>query len=143
MAFTLTKESKKFLGKGWNFPFKVDGRGGVAKSENEIHIQQSIIQILLISFGERIMRRGFGSGLFELPFEPNDDLLEKRIQIDVVEALDTWEPRIETLDVSVIRDERIPERADILLSYRVIRENVIENMVIPFALTGEKPVVIG
>ena len=70
-----------FLGKGLGFPFHFERRSGGAHvssantTEHE-HIQESIIQILGTSPGERFMLPEFGSRLKSLVFEANDEVLK-------------------------------------------------------------------
>ncbi len=72
------------------------------KTISEIaHIKQSITNILTTPIGSRIMRRDYGSRLFERIDQPiNGDLIAE-IYSDVVEALFTWEPRFEVEQVTV------------------------------------------
>ena len=65
------------------------------------HIKQSITNILTTPIGSRIMRRDYGSRLFERIDQPiNGDLIAE-IYSDVVEALFIWEPRFEVEQVTV------------------------------------------
>ena len=72
------------------------------KTISEIaHIKQSITNILTTPIGSRIMRRDYGSRLFERIDQPiNGDLIAE-IYSDVVEALFIWEPRFEVEQVTV------------------------------------------
>lgn len=133
---TRSEIAKKFLGRGWTFPIQVDGRGGISLSSEEELVKQSILQILFTSFGERVMLRLFGSGLQDLVFEPADELIEREVDAEVRDPLARWERRIDILDVSTIPDPQQPELINIILSYRLIRENRIGNLIIPFALTA-------
>jgi len=72
------------------------------KTISEIaHIKQSISNILSTPLGSRVMRRDYGSRLFERIDQPvNGDLIAE-IYSDVVEALFTWEPRFEVEQVTL------------------------------------------
>jgi phage baseplate assembly protein W len=72
------------------------------KTISEIaHIKQSITNILTTPIGSRIMRRDYGSRLFEKIDQPiNGDLIAE-IYSDVIEALFIWEPRFEVEQVTV------------------------------------------
>ena len=139
---TNTETIKKFLGRGWTFPLQVNTRGGISQSAGEELVKQAILQILITAFGERVMLREFGSGLPDLVFEPNDDLLDRLVDADVRDALVTWERRIDVLSVTLIRDPNRVELANIILNYRLIRENRSGNLVIPFVLSGESTLVL-
>ncbi|MBU6141414.1 MAG: GPW/gp25 family protein [Proteobacteria bacterium] len=63
------------------------------------HIKQSIANILSTPLGSRVMRRDFGSRLFERIDQPiNGDLIAE-IYSDIVEVISTWEPRFEVEQV--------------------------------------------
>ena len=88
-----------FLGKGLGFPFHFERRSGGAHvssantTEHE-HIQESIIQILGTSPGERFMLPEFGSRLKSLVFEANDEVLKGLIRHYIVEAIKRWDKRV-------------------------------------------------
>ncbi len=72
------------------------------KAISEIaHIKQSIANILTTSIGSRVMRRDYGSRLFERIDRPLNGELIAEIYSDIVEALFTWEPRFEVEQVAV------------------------------------------
>lgn len=65
------------------------------------HLKQSITNILTTPIGSRVMRREYGSKLFEKIDRPLNGELIAEIYSDVVEALYDWEPRFELIQVSV------------------------------------------
>ncbi len=72
------------------------------KNISEIaHIKQSIANILTTPIGSRVMRRDYGSRLFEKIDRPTNGELIVEIYSDIVEALFTWEPRFEVEQVTV------------------------------------------
>jgi phage baseplate assembly protein W len=72
------------------------------KTISEIaHIKQSIASILTTPIGSRIMRRNYGSRIFEKIDNPINGELIAEIYSDVVEALFIWEPRFEVEQVTV------------------------------------------
>ena len=77
---------------------KTTGRplGGVA------HLRQSIADILTTPIGSRVMRRDYGSRLFQRIDAPITGDLVAEIYADVVEALFNYEPRFEVSNVSVV-----------------------------------------
>lgn len=66
------------------------------------HISQSIQDILTTPRGSRLMRRDYGSDLFELIDQPQSAALSLRLMAATVMALSTWEPRIK---ISALRIE--------------------------------------
>ena len=65
------------------------------------HLKQSIANILHTRIGSRVMRRTFGSNLFERIDQPQNDLTRVGIIADIAEALDKWEPRFSLKQVKL------------------------------------------
>lgn len=81
----------------------MNASSGHAITDNE-HIAQSIGDILLTPIGSRVMRRAYGSQLFNLIDQPVDNAITKlRVMSAIYSALYLWEPRIS--------DQYHPERA--------------------------------
>lgn len=68
--------------------------GSTITNENQ-HIRQSIADILLTPIGSRVMRREYGSQLFELLDRPINNALLLQIAGASVMALKKWEKRVE------------------------------------------------
>lgn len=91
---------KEFLGRGWRFPFGFDGaEGGVAYSEHEQNIRESITIILGTKPGERHTLPEFGCRIYEQMFSPHTRASAAIIAHHVEDALARWEPRIEVTKV--------------------------------------------
>jgi phage baseplate assembly protein W len=73
-----------------DFPFHFDTRGRTAQAGDADHIRDLIFQVLFSSPGERVMRPDFGSGLLQLVFAPNSDVLAAATQALVQGALQQW-----------------------------------------------------
>ena len=96
---------KEFLGRGWKFPFQFDrATGGVAYSEYEQNIKESITVILGTKPGERQMLPEFGCRMHELMFSANTQATANSVAAYVKEALVRWEPRIEVTQVQAWPD---------------------------------------
>ena len=65
------------------------------------HLRQSIIDILTTPIGSRVMRRDYGSRLFELIDAPVNRETLVDYYAAVAEALDLWEPRIQLQQVDI------------------------------------------
>jgi hypothetical protein len=124
-----------FLGLGWDFPIRLSEGGQIETTrDGDESVRQSIWTILATSPGERVMRPGFGCGVHDLVFGVNNAATATAVSGAVREALATWEPRIDVLDVSAAAD---PSRANVLLieiSYQVRSTNSRFNLVYPFYL---------
>jgi phage baseplate assembly protein W len=130
----MEKDTKEFLGSGWKFPIEVNKRGGVALTEYEEKIRESILIILQTAKGERVMLPEFGCDIHNFVFEVINTSIVTMIKSAVREALILWEPRIEVLGIEAIT-ERISQ-GDLLISvdYRVRSTNNEFNLVYPFYL---------
>lgn len=73
-----------------DFPYHFDSRGRTAETDEADHIRDLIVQVLFTSPGERVMRPTFGSGLLQLVFAPNSDVLAATTQMLVQGALQQW-----------------------------------------------------
>jgi phage baseplate assembly protein W len=124
---------KEFLGVGWGFPVKLDKDGALERAEYEESVRQSIWTILGTARGERMMRPGFGCGIYELVFEINDVTTAGKVAQAVREALLAFEPRIDVRDVHV-RPEQQGEVLLITIDYEVRATNNAFNLVYPFYL---------
>ncbi|NJL21975.1 MAG: GPW/gp25 family protein [Leptolyngbyaceae cyanobacterium SM1_3_5] len=129
---------KAFLGVGWAFPPQLQLDGEIALSAYEEDIHQSIHIILGTTPGERVMRPDFGSGLYALVFEPISTTTIELVKFRVEEALIAWEPRIDSITVSVTAMP-VLGRLLINIDYRVRSTNTFYNLVYPFYLLEAKP----
>jgi phage baseplate assembly protein W len=126
-------EQKAWLGRGWAFPVRIDpATGGIAVSEYEADIRQSIRTILSTARGERVMRADFGCGIHDLVFEVVDVSTLTRVETSVREAMAKFEARIEVLSVFVDPRDAAEGALTVELEYRVRRTNQIGNLVFPF-----------
>jgi len=75
----------------------------------DAHLAQSIGDILSTPIGTRVMRRDYGSALFELLDAPMNALTRLRLFAATAVALARWEPRLKLTRVSVA-DPAVPGR---------------------------------
>lgn len=124
------------LGVGWNFPIELDDgtQPRFSIAEYEESVRQSILIILSTAKGERMMRPDFGSGLSELVFAVNGPATQAMAAFEAREALETWEPRIEVLDVETTVSGSRDEQLLIYIDYRVRTTDNRFNLVYPFYL---------
>jgi phage baseplate assembly protein W len=73
-----------------DFPFRIDGRGGAATTNDEDHIRDMIEQFLFTNAGERVNRPEFGSGLLQMVFAPNSPELASALQFTIQSGLQRW-----------------------------------------------------
>jgi len=128
-----------FLGVGWAFPPRVEADGTIAEAVYEEDIRQAIRIIIFTNRAERVMRPDFGAGLNEFIFESINTTTMALIETRVREALITWEPRIDVVDVTVTSDTSERNKLLIDLTYRVRATNTQHNLVYPFYLEEGTP----
>jgi phage baseplate assembly protein W len=127
--------ARNFLGRGWKYPVEIDRSGGIAVSEHDESIRQSILIILGTAPGERVMRPHFGCEIHELVFAPNNLSTASLAAHYCIEALTKWEPRIEEVEASAEPSTDNPNRLDILIKYKVRATNNTRNLVYPFYIS--------
>lgn len=129
---------REFLGRGWQFPIRVNPRGGLSYSVAEQDIVEALWIILSTSPGERQMLPRFGCGIHDFVFAPNSASTRGSIGNAVRKGLTTWEPRIDLVDVRVDSAPGEPNKLLIRIDYRVRSTNAYHNLVYPFYLKEGK-----
>jgi phage baseplate assembly protein W len=124
--------SRNFLGRGWKYPVEVDRAGGIAMSELDESIRQSLLVILGTAPGERVMRPNFGCNIHDLVYAPNNLNTASLAAHYCIEALGKWEPRIEEVEAHADASEDDANRLDITIKYKVRATNTSRNLVYPF-----------
>ena len=69
--------------------------------EGMAHLKQSIIDILTTPIGTRVMRREYGSRIYQLVDNPMDDEFAIELFAATAEALEKWEPRFRLEQVQI------------------------------------------
>lgn len=138
-----------FLGKGAKYPFTFDSiTGGVKRSSSEEYnvgapvirgtqldkINGSLHHILTTPLGSRLFLPDFGSNLYRLVFEPNNDVFSGMARVYISDAISKWEKRIIILTIDILTNtaDRINHTAKININYRVISTQITGNYVYPF-----------
>lgn len=124
----------EFLGKGWRFPIRVNGRGGLSFVSGAQSIAESIWIILSTPLKSRTMRPRFGCGIHDYVFAPNNATTRALITQQVQRSLLRWEPRIDVLDVRIESHPETPNTLMINVDYRIRANNAFHNVVYPFYL---------
>jgi uncharacterized protein len=126
-------ENRDFLGRGWRFPVRITSTGGIALSDGEEKVRQSIEIILATSPGEYPMSPDFGCGVHDLVLEANTEALHGLATQRVRDALVRNEPRIDVLDVRA-RSGSDDAQLIVEVDYRLRANNAVFNLVYPFFL---------
>jgi len=127
------------IGTGVAFPLRVDRLGGLALSTGDTDVQEAIDVILGTAPGERPMRPEFGCGIHDHVFSNIDASTVATIEVDIREALDRWEPRIEVLDIDPDLSRMDDGVLLIDITYQLRATNDVRNLVYPFYVIPEEP----
>jgi phage baseplate assembly protein W len=73
------------------FPFAVRGDGLIAVTgDGDASLRGRVLQVLFTAPGERVNLPELGCGLFDLVFDPNNDILAAATQFTIGQALMRW-----------------------------------------------------
>jgi len=133
--------SEPFLGTGWRFPILPDEAGRLGYAVGEQSIEHCLRALLLTATGERVMRPDFGTKAQESVFAPGSVQNLRDLERSIVEAVRTYEPRVELDGVRAEADPADESRVTVTVEYRIRRTNTKANIVFPFylGLTGSTP----
>lgn len=117
---------------GMTFPQQLNGSGFLEfSSDVQVLVKCSIHQILGTRIGERVMLPQFGSRLYELIFEPIDDITVALARVYTIEAIEKWEPRVELNDV-VVNVNPDQQRVEIIGSYVITNSDITDEFSVAF-----------
>ncbi len=124
--------NRSYLGQGIKFPLSVDNYGKISLQSDLQLVRQSIVRILNTPVGSCFMNRDFGSHIYDLQFEPNDDILKSLLDYFITDAVEKWEGRVELLDVSIYDDAKKPEQVNCSVTYKLKQSEEIDSFIYPF-----------
>jgi phage baseplate assembly protein W len=126
--------SASFLGRGFSFPIRPDGTGGLGYAEGEAHVEQSLRILLLTALGERVMRPGLGCKAPSLVFAPGSVQYLRLLETSVREAVRDWEARVELEEVNAEATPGNENHVMVHIAYTIRANNTRGNLVFPFYL---------
>jgi phage baseplate assembly protein W len=73
------------------------------------HLKQSIVDILSTPIGSRVMRRNYGSRIFDLIDKPINKELFPQIYAAIADTLQKWEPRfkLEKITITEVKESHV------------------------------------
>lgn len=74
----------------------------VSRLKNEQAIRQSVKNLVLTNYGERLFQPTIGSNVYRSLFDPNDQFLANSLETSVRQTITANEPRVNVLDVRVL-----------------------------------------
>jgi uncharacterized protein len=101
-------------------------------------VRQSVLMLLSIRPGERLMRPDYGCNLHQLVFSPNDDTTAGIAIYLVRTAIQQWEPRIDIHALDAYPDPLNPNVLVISLQYQVRMTKTNEEIQLSLNLSGEE-----
>lgn len=128
----MNTQQTDFVGRGINFPMRVDASGSIALSSAAGDVDSAMRMIMSTAPSERVMRPDFGCKIWNLLFEPINANTMGLMAVAVYEALGQWEPRVDVEDVTVLPDDADHGRVTIEIAYRIKATNDRRNLVYPF-----------
>jgi uncharacterized protein len=131
---------QSFIGQGWGFPLRTDSTGSISLSSGDREIAEAIRLILSTSPGERPMRPNFGCRIHDRVFDHADGNTISQIKMDVWDALQFWEPRVDVMAVTVTHEEDSRQNQVFYIDvvYSVKGTNDRRNLVFPFYMIPEE-----
>jgi phage baseplate assembly protein W len=128
MALTAVQE--QLIGKGIVFPFILEEQGRIEIKGGIPLIRASLTNILSWPYADRYFLKEFGSRLYELIDEPNDDVLKSLVRQFIIDSIEIWEKRIKLTGVNMERTN--PQTLNVQISYRVIATQQEDSFIFPF-----------
>ncbi len=129
---------REFIGRGLQFPLRVDAQGGLALTRGGREVEESIRVILETAPGERVMRPEFGCRAWELMFAPRNAETEATLVEFVQEALALWEPRIDVAEITLVEDPHYDDSIMLVnIRYRIKQSHDERSIVFPFYIMNE------
>jgi phage baseplate assembly protein W len=86
-AVTLVHAEPGGVPSGLGFPFGVTASGAVGAQQGDALLRGKVLQLLLTAPGERINQPEYGTGLRDLVFDPDNDILAATTEFTVTRAL--------------------------------------------------------
>lgn len=134
-----------FLGRGLTAPLQRDGRGDFATATGDDLLRSNVRLILgaiassPYTRGELPWRPEFGSLLYILRFRNNNETLRQLAQEYVIDAIQTWEPRVSVTDVR-IRQNIGEGTLEMIVRYDVLnrqRDTIAQGVTLSMSLPAE------
>ena len=101
--------------------------GDVTRVKNEVSVRQSIKNLILTNYGERLFQPSIGSNVNRSLFEPNDDVLAEDLRYHIEKTLVDFEPRarVQLIDVTPLPLE---DKIAINIVYSLINSTQLQSV---------------
>lgn len=130
-AQTLTKEKRIEYFSDFKTSFTLTPVGDqLARTTNENSVYQALRNLIQTKPGERLFNPNFGCYLANLLFEHNIDENLATAERYIRDAIDSFEPRVQVISVSVTNDDARPHDVYVNLNFRIINNEEPQNITI-------------
>jgi phage baseplate assembly protein W len=101
--------------------------GDVTRVKNEVSVRQSIKNLILTNYGERLFQPTIGSNVNRSLFEPNDDVLAEDLRYHIEKTIVDFEPRarVQIIDVQPFPDN---DKININIVYSLINSTQLQSV---------------
>ncbi|MDH4581239.1 hypothetical protein E8F20_05035 [Pseudomonas sp. BN415] len=101
------------------FPFRIgdDGRS-VAPADDDAHVRDELLQLLLTSPAERLFLPDFGGGVRKLVFEPASEALRGVVKARITNGLTRWLGHRLTVELIEVVWDDAAATLEVTLKYR-------------------------
>jgi phage baseplate assembly protein W len=121
---------------GFAFPFQLDpATGGVKTASGDAKLRANLVHIILTNVGERVMRRGYGSGVRQLVQDPNNSALWAVVRHQIGKSIGRLEPRVQLQELAVAQSDA-GGTLDVTVTYLVTRTQVVQTLNVPIVLNS-------
>lgn len=105
--------------------------GDLITVKDEAAVTQSIRNLILTKFGEKLMDPTIGSDVYNMLFEPLDAFSGMELKDKILNTIRNFEPRVEVIELEVIALDDLDDSVAVSLTYRIIGEpKIIQNQFI-------------
>ena len=104
--------------------FAKKASGDVFKKENSAAVKQAVKNLLLTNFSEKPFQPRFGGNLNSLLFALNTDVDDAELKEQIAEAIQTFEPRAEVLNITSNLNEDSHE-IKVTVTFKVINTSQV------------------
>lgn len=105
--------------------------GDLITVKDEAAVTQSIRNLILTKFGEKLMDPTIGSDVYNMLFEPLDAFSGMELKDKILNTIRNFEPRVEIIKLEVSALEDTDDSVSVSLIYRIIGEpKIIQNQFI-------------
>jgi uncharacterized protein len=120
---------------GWNFPPEFTKKGNdVQMVSDETEIKQSLEILFTTTVQERLLRSEYGCDLKKFLFEEVNQSLVTELESMLMNAVYTYESRIEVQEIKVTGSETDAQMLLVEINYQIIGTDSSQSLVLPLQL---------